>query len=49
MLITNGRITRNISASQMPEYKAKGYTEVNVAADTTEPPAKPKAPAKGKK
>lgn len=49
MLITNGKITRNISAGQLPEYKAKGYTEVKVATDTTEPPAKPKAPLKGKK
>lgn len=50
MLITNGKITRNISVSQLPEYKAKGYTEVRPAvAETTEPPAKPKTPQKGKK
>lgn len=49
MLITNGRITRNIAASQLPEYKAKGYTEVKpVVANTTEPPAT-KTPQKGKK
>lgn len=49
MLITNGRITRNIAVSQLPEYKAKGYTEVVVANNaTTEPPAT-KTPQKGKK
>lgn len=42
MLITNGKTTRNIDAKKLPEYKAKGYTEVNI-------PEKPKTPEKGKK
>ena len=41
MLITNGIVTRNIDAKQLPEYVAKGYTEVK--AD------KPKAEVKPKK
>lgn len=49
MLITNGSITRNIAVSQLPEYKAKGYTEVKPVVTNNEPPAKPKAPQKGKK
>ena len=28
MLITNGIVTRNISAERLAEYKSKGYTEV---------------------
>ena len=28
MLITNGKITRNISEGKFAEYAAKGYTEV---------------------
>lgn len=39
MLITNGKITRNIAAEQLPEYKAKGYAVVKAAA---QPKAKPK-------
>ena len=43
MLITNGVITRNIAADKLPEYKAKGYSTVEVEA-----PAKPKKAAKTK-
>lgn len=32
MLISNGKTTRNIAETQLPEYKAKGYEVVNVAA-----------------
>lgn len=32
MLITNGIITRNIAAEQLPEYVAKGYAAVKTAA-----------------
>ena len=42
MLITNGTITRQINAQRLPEYKAKGYTEVKT-------PEKPKAPKKAEK
>lgn len=52
MLITNGTKTRNIDPQRLPEYTRKGYKEVKPAvADnaTTEPPAKPKSPLKGKK
>lgn len=35
MLITNGIITRNINEKKLPEYTAKGYTEVK---QTTENP-----------
>lgn len=41
MLITNGKITRNIASEKLPEYKAKGYAEVNT-------PSAPKPPKKGK-
>lgn len=39
MLITNGIITRNIAAEQLPEYVAKGYAVVKT---TAQPKAKPK-------
>lgn len=42
MLITNGNITRNIAAEQLPEYKAKGYAVVEAT-------AQPKAEKKPKK
>lgn len=32
MLISNGVITRNIAEKQLPEYTAKGYEAVKVAA-----------------
>lgn len=38
MLITNGKITRNIADKRLAEYKAKGYTEI-----------KPEEKPKGKK
>jgi len=38
MLITNGVVTRNIEAEQLPEYKAKGYEPVKV--DTPKPKKK---------
>ena len=41
MLITNGTITRNIPAERLPEYVAKGYTEVKA-------PEEKKTPKKGK-
>lgn len=44
MLITNGHITRNIAAEQLPEYEAKGYTVVKATAKPT-----PKAEKKPKK
>lgn len=44
MLISNGKITRNISADRLPEYVAKGYRE----AVKKTAPATPKAPKKGK-
>lgn len=44
MLITNGQITRNIAAEQLPEYEAKGYAVVKATAK----PA-PKAEKKPKK
>ena len=28
MIVSNGVITRNIAAKQLPEYTAKGYKEV---------------------
>lgn len=28
MLVSNGKISRNIAEKQLPEYKAKGYAEV---------------------
>jgi hypothetical protein len=42
MLVTNGKVTRNITASQLPEYEGKGYKEVKT-------PEKPKTAEKGKK
>lgn len=42
MLITNGKITRNIAAEQLPEYAAKGYAVVKTT-------AQPKAEKKPKK
>ncbi|MBO7342112.1 MAG: hypothetical protein J6U87_05480 [Clostridia bacterium] len=42
MMITNGHITRNIAAEQLPEYEAKGYAVVKTT-------AKPKAEPKPKK
>ena len=41
MLVTNGKITRNIAGEKLPEYAAKGYTEVKI-------PVAPKPPKKGK-
>lgn len=52
MLITNGAKTRNIDPQRLPEYVRKGYKEVKPVVannETTEPPAKPKTPQKGKK
>ena len=43
MLIAKGNKTRNIAPNQLPEYKAKGYTEVKPVA------GEEKAPAKGNK
>lgn len=31
MLVSNGFMTRNISEKQLPEYKAKGYSEITEA------------------
>lgn len=45
MLITNGFITRNIEAKQLPEYKAKGYAVV----ETAQPKAEPKLKAEPKR
>lgn len=42
MLVTNGVKTRNISSEKLPEYAAKGYSEVKT-------PEKPKAPTKARK
>ena len=42
MLVTNGKITRKITALQLPQYEAKGYKEVKTL-------EKPKAVTKGKK
>lgn len=44
MLITNGHITRNIAAEQLPEYAAKGYAVAKATAKPT-----PKAEKKPKK
>lgn len=41
MLVIKGKVTRNISASQLPEYKANGYSEVKT-------PEEPKTAKKGK-
>lgn len=41
MLITNGKVTRNIASGKLPEYKARGYYPVK---DDT--PAKPKTARK---
>ena len=56
MLITNGITTRNISESSLPEYKAKGYTEIIPPRDTPkdhtgvkQPPEKVKTAKTGKK
>lgn len=35
MIVSNGVITRNIAAKQLPEYTAKGYKEVVKAATST--------------
>lgn len=43
MLITNGVITRNIEAKQLPEYKVKGYRE----AETPKPKTSKKTTKKG--
>lgn len=43
MLITNGVITRNIAADKLPEYKAKGYSTVEVEAPKPKKAAKTKA------
>lgn len=45
MLITNGIVTRNISAKQLTEYKARGYREVGTPVEAPKPKraAKPKA------
>lgn len=44
MLITNGAITRSIAAGRLPEYQAKGYTEVKAV--KTKKPAPKKADEK---
>lgn len=44
MLITNGIVTRNIEAKQLPEYTAKGYKPVEGKPATK--PAPKKAGAK---
>lgn len=31
MLISNGKVTRNIAPGQLPEYENKGYKEVKKA------------------
>ena len=41
MLVTNGKVNRNIAESQFHEYKAKGYKEVKAPeAKTSKPKAK---------
>lgn len=45
MLITNGNITRNIAAEQLPEYVAKGYAVVEATAKPA-PKAEKKPTAK---
>lgn len=40
MLITNGKVCRNIDPKKLPEYAAKGYTEVK---ETVKPAPKTKA------
>lgn len=40
MLITNGKVTRNIDPKRLPEYVAKGYAEVK---DAVKPAPKTKA------
>ena len=40
MLVTNGKVTRNIAGSQFHEYAAKGYKEVKVEAKASKPKAK---------
>lgn len=43
MLITNGKVCRNIAAHQFQKYAAMGYKEVKVEAKTSKPkPKKPK-------
>lgn len=45
MLITNGKISRNIDPKRFEEYKAKGYVEVK----PIEKPVPDKVEKKGKK
>lgn len=41
MLVSNGKITRNIADTQLDEYKGRGYLEVKKPTKKTEPtPAK---------
>ena len=46
MLITNGIVTRNITAKQLEEYKARGYREIDTPVKVETP--KPKKAAKPK-
>lgn len=46
MLITNGVVTRNISAKQFAEYEARGYRKIDTPAKAETP--KPKKAAKPK-
>lgn len=48
MLISNGKMTRNIADKRLPEYMAKGYKEVKIEPIKKEvkEPAKGKAPKK---
>lgn len=50
MLITNGIVTRNIAASQLAEYKARGYREADAPskAEAKAETPKPKKAAKSK-
>lgn len=45
MLIRKGGITRNIDPERLFEYKAKGYTTVDVVEPTPAPPVPPVPPA----
>lgn len=40
MLVTNGKVNRNIADNQFQKYAAKGYKEVKVEAKTSKPKAK---------
>lgn len=40
MLITNGKVTRNIAAGRLGEYIAKGYVEIKETKPTAKKPKK---------